>query len=65
MNIGKIFRVEDRAAELVVELRQRESEVTSKVNGLDPVSVFYYDSDTGGGVAMSTIGNTGLQLYIA
>lgn len=64
LNIGKIFRVEDRAAELVVELRQRESGVTSKVSGLDPVSVFYYDSDTGGGVAMSTIGNTGLQLYM-
>ena len=64
LNIGKIFRVEDRAAELVAELRQREAAVASKVSDLDPVSVFYYDSDTGGGVAMSTIGNTGLQLYM-
>lgn len=64
LNIGKIFRVDDRAAELVAQLRQREAAVASKVSGLDPVSVFYYDSDTGGGVAMSTIGNTGLQLYM-
>jgi len=64
LNIGRIFRVEERAAELVAELRQREAAVASKVSDLDPVSVFYYDSDTGGGVAMSTIGNTGLQLYM-
>ena len=63
-NIGKIFRVEDRAAELVAELRKKEASVSAKVTGLDPVSVFYYDSDTGGGVSMSTIGNTGLQLYM-
>ena len=63
-NIGKIFRVEDRAAELVAELRKKEASVSAKVSGLDPVSVFYYDSDTGGGVSMSTIGNTGLQLYM-
>ena len=64
INIGKIFRVEDRAAELVAQLKQREAVVTSKVKGLDPVSVFYYDSDNGGGVEMSTIGNAGLQLYM-
>lgn len=64
LNIGKIFRVNDRAEELVAQLRQREAAVVAKVSGLDPVSVFYYDSDTGGGVAMSTIGNTGLQLYM-
>lgn len=61
INIGKIFRVEARAEELVTELREREEEVTKKVSNLDPVSVFYYDSDTGGGVDMSTIGNIGLQ----
>ena len=64
LNIGKIFRVEDRAAELVAELKEKEAAVAAKVSGLDPVSVFYYDSDTGGGVSMSTIGNTGLQLYM-
>ena len=63
-NIGKIFRVEDRAKALVAELREREIYVETKVKGRDPVSVFYYDSDTGGGVSMSTIGNTGLQLYM-
>ena len=64
LNIGKIFRVDDRAAELVAQLRQREAAIASKVSGLDHVSVFYYDSDTGGGVEMSTIGNAGLQLYM-
>ena len=64
LNIGKIFRVDERAAELVARLREREAAVTAKVSGLDPVPVFYYDSDTGGGVDMSTIGNTGLQLYM-
>ena len=64
LNIGKIFRVDDRAAELVAQLRQREAAIASKVSGLDSVSVFYYDSDTGGGVEMSTIGNAGLQLYM-
>ncbi len=64
LNIGKIFRVEDRAEELVEELKAREEAVAEKVSGLDPVPVFYYDSDTGGGVEMSTIGNTGLQLYM-
>ncbi len=64
LNIGKIFNVEDRAQELVEELRKREDSIREKVEGLDPVSVFYYDSDTGGGVAMSTIGDTGLQQYM-
>ena len=64
LNIGKIFRVEARAEELVAELRAREAAVSEQVRGLEPVPVFYYDSDTGGGVSMSTIGNTGLQLYM-
>ena len=64
LNIGKIFRVEERAEELVAELRARETAVKDKVRGLEPVPVFYYDSDTGGGVSMSTIGNTGLQLFM-
>lgn len=61
LNIGKIFRVEERAEELVAQLRERAEAVEEKVGGLEPVSVFYFDSDTGGGVDMSTIGNTGLQ----
>lgn len=64
MNLGKIFRMEDRAKELVASLREREAVVKSKVSSLEPVPVFYYDSDTGGGVSMSTIGNAGLQLYM-
>ena len=64
LNIGKIFRVEERAEELVKDLRARETAVKEKVSGLGTVPVFYYDSDTGGGTSMSTIGNTGLQLYM-
>lgn len=64
LNIGKIFRVEQRAEELVGELRAKEASAREKVRGLEPVPVFYYDSDTGGGTAMSTIGNTSFQLYI-
>ena len=61
INIGKIFRVEERAEELVAQLREREAAVEASVAGLEPVRVFYFDSDTGGGVDMSTVGNTGLQ----
>lgn len=63
-NIGKIFRVQERADELIEQSRGREREVREKVVGLEPISVFYYDSDTGGGVDMSTIGSVGLQNYI-
>ena len=61
INIGKIFRVEERAEELVAQLREREAAVEVSVAGLEPVRVFYFDSDTGGGVDMSTVGDTGLQ----
>ena len=61
INIGKIFRVEERAGELVAQLREREAAVEASVAGLEPVRVFYFDSDTGGGVDMSTVGDTGLQ----
>ncbi|MDO5378850.1 MAG: ABC transporter substrate-binding protein [Clostridia bacterium] len=61
LNIGRIFRVEERAQELVAQLRERAAVLEEKVGGLEPVSVFYFDSDTGGGVEMATIGNTGLQ----
>ena len=61
INIGKIFRVEERAGELVAQLREREAAVEASVAGLEPVRVFYFDSDTGGGVDMSTVGDAGLQ----
>lgn len=64
INIGSIFRVEARAEALVGQLREREQKIKDKVSGLGGVSVFYFDSDTGGGVDMSTIGNIGLQNYI-
>lgn len=64
INIGKIFRVDQRAEDLVSELRQREQQVRDNVADLEPVRVFYYDSDSGGGVDMSTIGGVGLQNYL-
>lgn len=64
INIGRIFRVSQRAEELIKELRSRETAVRKKVEGLKPVRVFYFDSDTGGGVDMSTIGKIGLQQYL-
>lgn len=60
-NIGKIFRVEDRAEELVSQLKARAATVEEKVSDLEPVRVFYFDSDTGGGADMFTLGDTGLQ----
>lgn len=64
INAGKIFRADARAEELVAQLREREREVREKVSGLEPVRVFYFDSDSGGGVDMSTIGGIGLQNYM-
>lgn len=64
INIGKIFRVEERAEELVAQLREREAAVEASVAGLEPVRVFYFDSDTGGGVDMSTVGDSGLQILM-
>lgn len=61
LNIGKIFRMEARAEDLVAQLRERAAELNEKVSGLEPVRVFYFDSDTGGGIDMATIGNIGLQ----
>lgn len=63
LNIGRIFRVEDRANALVSELREREKAVRSKVSGLEPVTIFFVDSDEEGG-SISTIGNTGYLLYL-
>lgn len=60
-NIGKIFRVEERAEALVAQLKERAEAVDTQIEGLEPVRVFYFDSDTGGGADMFTIGDTGLQ----
>ena len=63
LNIGKIFRVEEQAEELVLELRTREAAVAANVEALSPVTVFYLDSDDGEGT-FASIGNTGYQIYL-
>ncbi|TDE10929.1 ABC transporter substrate-binding protein [Jiangella asiatica] len=44
--LGRIFGVEDRAAEVIAELRERVDAVRSQVPAGDPVPVFLYDSGT-------------------
>ncbi|MER6169452.1 ABC transporter substrate-binding protein [Streptomyces violaceorubidus] len=44
--LGEIFRVEDRAADVVDGLKKRVAEVGSKAPTGDPVPVFLYDSGT-------------------
>ncbi|MFF8882934.1 ABC transporter substrate-binding protein [Streptomyces flaveolus] len=44
--LGKIFRVEEKATEVVDELKKRVAEVKAKAPDSDPVPVFLYDSGT-------------------
>ncbi|MDO4355236.1 MAG: ABC transporter substrate-binding protein, partial [Clostridia bacterium] len=44
LNLGKIFRVEERAEALVASMREQEAEIREKCAALEPVSVFVYDS---------------------
>ncbi len=47
LNIGRIFDVEERAAELVQEMRATVKETTGEVAGIEePLKVFVYDSGT-------------------
>jgi iron complex transport system substrate-binding protein len=44
-NIGRIFRVEDKANELIGEMKQQMEAITSKIGSVEkPVTVFVYDS---------------------
>lgn len=44
-NIGRIFRVEDKANELIGEMKQKIEPITSKIGSVEqPVTVFVYDS---------------------
>jgi iron complex transport system substrate-binding protein len=58
-NLGKIFGVEKRAAQVIASMRAQVASVRSKVASLKPVTVFDYDSGeaapfTGPGLAMPT-----------
>lgn len=58
LNLGKIFRVEERAQALVDSMRAEEQEVRDRLKGVAPVSVFAYDSGEG---RLFTIGGGGLE----
>lgn len=44
INIGKIFKVEDRAQELVDEMKNKVSAVTEKIKNEEPVTALLFDS---------------------
>ncbi|MEU5843757.1 ABC transporter substrate-binding protein [Rhodococcus sp. NPDC047139] len=54
--VGDIFRVPDRAASSVAELRSRLDDVRSQIDGAEPVKVFLYASGTD--AASTTGGNS-------
>lgn len=58
LNLGKIFRVEERAEALVAEMRTEEQEIRELMKDVEPVSVFAYDSGEG---TLYTIGGGGLE----
>jgi iron complex transport system substrate-binding protein len=49
-DIGKIFGVEDKAAEFIASQQARIDAVKTKIKGQSPLKVFCYDMDTGSGV---------------
>lgn len=48
-NLGKIFQVEDKANEVVDEMKARIAAVEEKVKDAEPVKVFNFDSEMDGG----------------
>ncbi|MBC5648788.1 ABC transporter substrate-binding protein [Christensenella tenuis] len=48
-NLGKIFQVEDKANEVVDEMKARITAVEEKVKDVEPVKVFNFDSEMDGG----------------
>ncbi|MCD8013452.1 MAG: ABC transporter substrate-binding protein [Lachnospiraceae bacterium] len=56
-NIGKIFGVEERAAEVIAELEARVNAVSEKVEGLEAVSVFIFDMDMEDGTYLTAGGS--------
>ena len=58
LNLGQIFHVEERAQELVAEMRAQADEITTKLAETEPVSTFVYDSGEG---TMLSIGGVGLE----
>ena len=58
LNIGKIFRIEDKAVALVEKMRAKADLIAGKLADVQPVRTFVYDS---GEDKILTIGNAGLE----
>lgn len=58
-NIGKIFHVEEKANELILEYKGKISEVTDKIKNSKPVNVFVFDYQDRTGIM--TPGGKGFQ----
>ncbi|MGP1529433.1 MAG: ABC transporter substrate-binding protein [Treponema sp.] len=59
LNIGAIFRVEQRAQTFVDKLKQREKAVTEKIKKVKPIKCCVFDSNEGN--TLFTAGGTGLE----
>ena len=62
LNLGKIFRVEDRAEALVAELKANIEATNAKVAGLEPVSVFVCDASSNAEACMTVGGGLPQEL---
>lgn len=58
-NLGKIFRVEERAAQEIEKLKGKQQAVEEKLTGLDPKTAFVFDFQDKAGIM--TPGGTGFQ----
>lgn len=58
LNLGRIFHVEERAEEIVAEMRAGEQAIRDRMAGVEPVSVLVYDSGEG---TLYSIGGSGLE----
>jgi len=61
LNLGKIFNVQDRANKLVEEMKAKISQVESKVDNLNAISAFIYDSGEG---TLQSVGRDSLESNI-
>ncbi len=59
MNLGKIFRVEEKATALVEDIKAKAASIAAKIAGKDPVPLFVLDG--GSATRLYTIGGVGFQ----
>ncbi|WP_251554286.1 ABC transporter substrate-binding protein [Neobacillus muris] len=61
LDLGKIFRIEDKAAAFVADQKDRIAAVKEKISGQKPVKVLVYDS---GGDGVFTAGGTNFETLL-